>query len=199
MCVQCHPSIPCSPSSSSSSLLRSRECRTNDFLMFRSGPAVPRDWTGGAEGVQVLRPPRRLGTRSARRAGARHETRAVQNLRDTVSALFTRPSATAALTSMCVVTGVVVAVVCRVEDIAANFDVMMISRFPDSLKAHVFKESKRVIHSRVPTVPWITGECRVLSAALTAHSLTPIADLSDSRQKSFTRKQRTSLFPEGQS
>lgn len=47
--------------------------------------------------------------------------------------------------------------VSRVESIPEEFDVMMVSRFPDSLKAHVFKESKRMLHSRPPTVPWITG------------------------------------------
>ena len=46
------------------------------------------------------------------------------------------------------------------EAIPSSFDVMMTSRFPDSLKAHVFKESKRMIHSRPPTVPWITGRAR---------------------------------------
>eukprot|EP00602_Paraphysomonas_sp_CaronLab_P012205 CAMPEP_0185038078 /NCGR_PEP_ID=MMETSP1103-20130426/33284_1 /TAXON_ID=36769 /ORGANISM="Paraphysomonas bandaiensis, Strain Caron Lab Isolate" /LENGTH=855 /DNA_ID=CAMNT_0027576349 /DNA_START=137 /DNA_END=2704 /DNA_ORIENTATION=- len=43
-----------------------------------------------------------------------------------------------------------------VESIPLEFDTMVVSRFPDSMKAHVYKESKRLIHIKPPTVPWIT-------------------------------------------
>jgi hypothetical protein len=44
----------------------------------------------------------------------------------------------------------------RLEDIPAEFDTMFFVRFPDSIKAQVYKESKRFLMPKPYYVPWVT-------------------------------------------
>lgn len=44
----------------------------------------------------------------------------------------------------------------RLEDVPAEFDTMFVSRFPDSIKAQVYKESKRFLQPKPYYVPWVT-------------------------------------------
>lgn len=43
------------------------------------------------------------------------------------------------------------------ENIVEEFDCMYICRYPDSMKNYVFRESKKLIHIKPPTTPWVTG------------------------------------------
>jgi hypothetical protein len=52
----------------------------------------------------------------------------------------------------------------RLEDIPAEFDTMFFVRFPDSIKAQVYKESKRFLMPKPYYVPWVT---EVLSQTFT--------------------------------
>ena len=44
----------------------------------------------------------------------------------------------------------------RLEDIPTEFDTMFFVRFPDSIKAQVYKESKRFLMPKPYYVPWVT-------------------------------------------
>lgn len=44
----------------------------------------------------------------------------------------------------------------RLEDIPAEFDTFFVVRYPDSIKAQVYKESKRLLMPRPYYIPWIT-------------------------------------------
>lgn len=43
------------------------------------------------------------------------------------------------------------------ENIVEEFETMFICRYPDSMKNFVFRESKKLIQIKTPTIPWLTG------------------------------------------
>jgi hypothetical protein len=61
-----------------------------------------------------------------------------------------------------------------VEKIAEEFDTMIVCRYPDSMKNFYFRESKKLIHVKPPTIAWGTGLHLRLSYPLLHLTMLPV-------------------------